>query len=164
MFAWLHSFCLFFSFVCSFILFTTMNNMNLQEHPPDFFSLSRKGLFHADPHPGNMLRTPDGRSLGFQGKDVFGRWVTKWVDMKFPEDRAQICSNDDKFVRDTCNLIMCFKFRVFAVHISMYRIGHVMYIIEVYLYCNVVYSDIDILDSDLEWSGYYQTCLIPYHL
>lgn len=54
--------------------------------------------------------------------------------MKFPEDRAQICSNDDKFVIDTCNLIMCFKFRVFAVHISMYRIRHIyIYMIEVYL-------------------------------
>ena len=89
------------------------------------FSACHQGLFHADPHPGNMLRTPDGRSVGFQGKDGFGHWVTKRVDVKFPEERAQICSNDDKFVIDTCNLIMCFKFRVFAVHISMYRIRHV---------------------------------------
>ena len=65
-------------------------------------------------------------SLGFQGMDGFGHWVTKWVDMTFPEDRAQICSNDDKFVIDTCNLIMCCEFRVFAVHISMYRIRHVI--------------------------------------
>ena len=60
----------------------------VHEHRMDFFSY--QGLFHADPHPGNMLRTPDGRSGGgFQGKDVLGDWVAKWVDIRLLEDRAQ---------------------------------------------------------------------------
>ena len=42
------------------------DNMNVHKHLKWIFvcRLSPEGLFHADPHPGNMLRTPDGRSGG----------------------------------------------------------------------------------------------------